>query len=75
MDLKFVSTDDLVSELERRHDSIVIAATMVRQSAGGSCMQLTKWEGDASVCNFLCDIVKRDIVKYCEGLQKELPEE
>lgn len=57
------SDDDLVDELMRRYDDIVIGARRILNTGATRTERRRWWKGDMDACVGLVDAVKLDLVK------------
>ncbi len=59
-DLNFIPTDDLIDEICKRHDHIVIAGMKVCDEKG-AYITVRRWQGNSFVCLGVVEVVKQMI--------------
>lgn len=70
--LELVSTDDLVSEILKRHDHGAFVGMRTLSGEEGQIGQLQivrRWKGNSHCCAGLCDDIKQDILGDCKARQ------
>ena len=61
------SDDDIVDELMRRYDDIVIGSRRIMDTAATKTERRRWWKGDMDACIGLVEAVKLDLVKNTWG--------
>ena len=74
-DLSLISTDDLISELESRHDASIFAAIQNRTQE--TSWYYRRWDGGNIPCLGLARFIGRRIEEACDEMDatKEPPDE
>lgn len=72
MDLSLVPQVDLVNEIKRRYDSIVIGGFNNKTKDAGE--RHIEWYGDVAHAFLLCESLKHDILKYIDADARESDE-
>ena len=68
IDLSIVSTDDLLVELEGRHDATIFAA--IQHRTGDTSWYYRRWDGGSIPCLGLARFIQKRIEESCDDMDR-----